>query len=376
MRDRTERRRVSARRRVTEHKTGGGSNYINRPDGWDFLSIDEKNSPYRFDFMPYRVGKGNPYADKGDLHYERTFFIHRGIGPNNEWHLCAAKTLKRPCPICEFRGQLAKDPDADEKLIKSLAPSERQLWLPVWLEEPEVQYLWEFSYHNFGKSLDAKIKNSDEEDEYEFFADTETGLTVRVSFEQSDAGKWLECTDIEFKPRKKQYDADIVDSMPCLDDLLIETPYDKLKAIFLQTGETDGEDEEEKPRRDRSSRRKSDDVKPDRQEEDEPKKPKTPTADEFGLEEGMMVKHPKFGKCEIRRISGDGTSLTLLDSDDDVYKGIGCDEVKVAGKGKSKAADFLKDDGEEENPKKSSNPKKESVKASKEGADDDWDDWD
>ncbi len=367
-RQKKKRERVSAKRRVDDHSTGGGSNYLQVPDGYSFFAVKAKK--YRLDMMSYRVGKGNPFADEGDLHYERTFWVHRDIGPNKDWHLCAAKTFNQPCPVCEYRAKLAKDPNADEEMIKELAPKERQLWLPVDLDaDDDEKFVWEFSYHLFGKQLDKKIRSGDDDDEYEFFADPEDGMTLRVMFEQSDRGKWVEASDIEFKARREQYEESDCDDLPCLDDLLVATPYDKLKALFLQTDEADDDDDDE-PKKKTSRRKKpkkdpkpapdddddsDDDDDPESEEDDDdipfeddedddddddddgPEDDETLTAEAAGLEEGDKV---VFGgddeECEIIRISGDGTSLTLENGEGDIHKGIGCDEVEKAKPKKKK----------------------------------------
>ncbi len=341
-RQKSERRRASAKRRVDTHTTGGGSKYIDMPEGFGFFQA--KAGKYRLDFMSYEVTKGkgqdggNPYFEKGELAFERTFFIHRDIGPNKDWHLCAAKTFNEPCPVCEYRAKLARDPNVDEEVMKELAPKERQLWIVKDLSEDEL-FVWEFSHHLFGKQLDAKIRSGDEEDEYEFFADPVDGLTVRVNFEQSDRGKWIEATDIEFRTRREKYTEDVADEMPDLDAMLVKTDYDKLKKLFLQTDDADEGD---------------DDVDDDTDEEEtKPKKrgrPKksVPTADECGLEEGDQVEYEGI-LCEIVRISKDGTSLTLEDDDGETYKAIGADDVvKPAPKKKRKPEPVEQDDEDED----------------------------
>jgi hypothetical protein len=394
-----ERRRASAKRRVDTHQIGGGVSYLDIPDG--FSLFQPKAGKYRLDFMSYEVKKGkgtpggNPFFEEGELGFERTYFIHRDIGPNKDWHLCAAKTLNKPCPICEYRAKLAKDPNADEDTIKELGPKERQVFIVRDLGEDEM-HLFEVSHHLFGKQLDAKIRSGDEEDGYDFFADPIDGLTVRVNFEQSDRGKWLEATDIEFRPRKEEYDEDIVEEMPDLDSLLHETPYDKLKRSFLQTEPEsdddidndidDDDDEEEKPKAKSKRGRK--------------KKEKIETADDFGLEEGDTVQY-EGSECEIVRISKDGTSLTLEDEDGDTIKAVGAGEVKKIESSDDSDDDipFEDDDEEEDEPprkkkraakkkaapkkkkaarKKKKEPEPESDEDDDEGDDDDdeWDAWD
>lgn len=368
-----ERRRASARRRVETHDTGGGSNYVKLPEGYGFLRI--KAGKYRLDFMSYVCKKGrgddggNPFFEKGELAFERTFYVHRDVGPNGDWHLCAAKTFGKPCPICEYRGKLARDPKADEDVVKELAPKERQLWIVKDLSEPDQVQVMEMSHHLFGKQLDAKIRSGDEEDGYEYFADPVDGFTVRVNFEQSDRGKWVEATDIEFKPRREKYDEDVVDEMPDLDELLVATPYDKLKRLFLQTDDVEDEDE--------------DDVL---KKKSAPKKTKATegilTADEAGLEEGDRVYY-SGGVCEIVRISKDGSSLTLEDEDGEIFKSVGCDEVKkqeaktTSKKAKqSKVAPLDVPDEDDEEDDDEPAPKKRPVKKAKpEPEEEDDDDW-
>lgn len=373
-RQREERRRASARRRVDTHDSGGGSKYIRMPEGVSPLQI--KPGKYRLDFMSYVVKKGknedggNPYFEKGELAFERTFFVHRDVGPNADWHLCAAKTLGQPCPICEFRAKQARDPNADEEVLKELAPKERQLWIVKDLSDPSQLYLWEYSYHLFGKQLDAKIAAGDEDDGYDFFADPVDGMTVRVNFEQSDRGKWVEATDIEFRARREKYDADIVEEMPDLDAVLFATPYDKLKRLFLQTDDVEDEDEDDAPKK-----------------KSAPKKTKATegilTADEAGLEEGDRVYY-SGGVCEIIRISKDGTSLTVEDEDGEIFKSVGCDEVKkqeaktTPKKAKQSKVAPLDVPDEDEEDEDEPAPKKRLAKKSKpepeEEDDDDWGD--
>ncbi len=366
-RSKRKRERVSARRRVEEHKAGGNiSKYLNHPDGFGFFA--PKAGKYRLDFLPYRVGKGNPYADDGGEHYERTFYIHKDIGPNNEWHLCAAKTLGKPCPICEFRAKRARDPNADDDQLKPLLPKQRQLFFVIDLENPDEKLLWNYSFHSFGDKLDAKIRDADEEDGYDYFADPEEGKTVRVVFTQAQKGKWLDCTDIEFKERKTQYDPSIIDELPCLDDLLVATPYEVLEAEFLQIETEEEDDEAEVEVEEDDGEEEEEEAKPEKKSR-KPKKEKILTASDKGLEVGDAVSSKSDSEnFTIFKISKDGTSLTLEDAEGDLIKAIGVDEVNFIKK---------KDDDDEEPapkvPKKkpSKSKPKPISKAVKEDDDDD-----
>jgi len=339
------RNKVSAKRRLTEHKIGGGSSHLTIPDGCEAFS--PKPGSYRLEFLPYVV-KSNPYAKAGELHFERTYFIHRNIGPNNEWCICLAKTYGKPCPICEYRSKLTKDPSSDEETVKALAPAERQLFVVVEGSSYDQKLIWDVSHHLFGKQLDNKIQNSDEEDGYDLFADVEEGKTVRVSFKQSDQGKWLETIDIEFKDRRKPLPSSVFEDVPCLDDMLKPMSYDKMKALLLQI-EEDGDDES--PKKSKTSKKSSKEVK---------------TAEDYGLSVGDTVSYSEGDPDElytIDRISGDGTSLVLEDSDGNKIKAVAVEEVELVES--------------DEKPAKSKNSKKAvTKKPSKDDEEDDGDDED
>jgi len=367
--------RVSARKWREEVR--GGSNYLRRPEG---LNVFEgKPGKYRLDFMSFIAGEGNPRAEAGEPYFERTFFVHQGIGPNKDWHLCSARTFKQPCPVCEHRAKLSADPEADEALIKSLAPKERQLWLVKDLmNDPENMLIWEVSYHLFGKQLKDKINNSDEEDGYDYFADPTEGLTMRLALQQSDKGKWTEAADIEFRTRREQYESGIIKEMPCLDEMLVATPYGKYKSLFLQMEDSD----DDEPRKEKKSggRKPRDDDEP----EERPKKTRREVSvgDEVWYE-GL--------KCEVIHVSGDGTSLTLEDSNDDIHKAVGFDDLEKPPK-KSKPRREVEDEDEEPLKKKSKprreveqtdeedeeeeKPSKPSKSSKSKQADEEWDDWD
>ena len=184
---------VSARRRIEEHQSGEMT-AIKLPTGASMIQIKKKETR-RFDIIPYRLSKRSAdfthnFADPGKLYFERTFFIHRGIGPNNSYYTCPARTYGKPCPICEERARAAKDPDGEEA-VKALKVSERQLWNVIDLDDKEkgIQIL-EFPYWNFGKLLDEKIENADDEDKevYEQFADPKKGLSLRIGVTKEEGG--------------------------------------------------------------------------------------------------------------------------------------------------------------------------------------------
>ena len=246
-RKKKKRRLASAKKRAEAHSQGFERTTTKTPDGMSYFQLKAEGMK-RIDILPYVVKESSRFADAGELHYEKTFFVHR-IGPNGDAYVCPNRTSNKKCPICEELNRMKTDPNADEGLIKSLRPKERQLFYVIDHDEPEkgVQ-LWDISYYLFGKQLDARIKNSEEDDGFDMFFDPgEDGFTLRLGIgERSFAGRaFYEVETIDFKPRKTEFDPEIYEDLPSLDELIKVEPFDKLKSIFLQTSEDEEIEEEE-----------------------------------------------------------------------------------------------------------------------------------
>ena len=306
------RKRVDSTRRQKEHKSDFGSTCYTLPEGMGRFKL-KREEIKRVDIIPFEAKKGNPYADPGDLHYERTFFIHRGIGPNDNSYVCPAKTLDRHgkkgrCPICEERARMTKDPDADEKLIKDLAPKERQLWLVYdHSNREEGVQLWDVSYHLFGRQLDREIKNADEDEDFGAFADPIDGSTLKLGVEEKSipgSTNTFYCVEtVGFKPRKSELDEDIYEDVASPDDMLSILGYDELKAIFLEVDDSDGDEEgEEAPPKKKK--------KPAAASEKKKKKPAPVEEDDWDEEDEEEEAPPKKKKKKPAPVEED-------DDDDD-----------------------------------------------------------
>ena len=284
--DRREKRSTAtaAKRRAETHKTGFDNTAFELPDEKKQFIL-KSDKAVRLDIIPYEVGEGNPYADKGELHYERTYFVHPRIGIDQTSFVCLSKTCGDPCPICEYRGKLMKDPDADEDLIKDLGPKERQLFhVKDTKDQDKGVQIWDMSFHLFGKKLDYEIKNSDEDDNYENFAELEGGFTLKLGVEESHYGKisFFEVVSVNFKPRSKDYDEDILEETICLDDILIIKEYDELKEIFLQTTDEDEDEKKDKKGKKGKKGKKQEEEEPENDDEDEDDKDNDEDEDDNG----------------------------------------------------------------------------------------------
>lgn len=341
--DKQKRRVVSAKRYCDEHKTGFSRESINIPEGAPMFLPKEKGI-YRIDIIPYVVGKGNRFADEGELHYERTYFTHRGLGDSKDSYTCLKMTFGINCPICDYRSEMANDSDGDPNVVKNLKPKERQLWNIIDLADRDkgIQ-IWEVSHFCFGKHLIEKIKMADEGDGYDTFADLEQGLTLKIGATEESiggTGKFLVFGNIEFKSRVIPYDDSMADKAFCLDELPKNVPYAQLKKKFQQ----EPEDKEDLDEDDNASPKSKDD------KDDEPKSEKKsekkvekdsddPSAEDLGIEQGMKVRHKEHGICEVVHVSSDGTSLRLMDEDGEKHTSVAPSECKVIKEEKSKVED-------------------------------------
>jgi hypothetical protein len=336
-------RRSAARARAEQHSSGYETTVLKMPEGVGFWS--PKIGIHKIDIIPYKVGKENPAVEKGwtregDEYYERTYYCYRRIGAEEKSYVAPGRTFGHVDYIQEFRAREASKDGVDPKYLKSLDPKERQLFLI--LDHADMDkgvQIWDCSYHLFGRLLDSRINNSSDEDGWDQFDDpSEDGFTLRVTIEQQSGGGYTfnGSTAIDFIPRKSALPDKIVNHGICLDDLLIEYPYEKLKAIFL--GSADGDKSEDKKEEESNDNGEQGKVKEDKPAPKSAEKPAPkakekeeehdPKAGELGLKEKDKVKY-KGLICNIVRISGDGTLLTLIDEDDDVHKAVAPKDVET-----------------------------------------------
>jgi len=379
-------KRSLARRRAETHKSGFSTTSIRIPDGMKFWKYSDVN---RISIIPYVAGKGNPECDPGDLYYERTYWVYRNVGIEEKTYICSHKTFGKPDFIKEELARITENSTASteqekeelKKTIKALSPKERQLFLIYDHDNPsDGLQLWDFSYHQFGKLLDDRIDKSEEEDGWDlfYFAD-EDGMILRLTMSENKP-YGFSASAIDFSPRRDPLPDDIVNHGVCLDDLLVETSYEELKNIYLGVplDERGGGESSDKGRGRKAKKEEPEnDDEPDDDTETEPEleekpkpkpKPKKekkaePVAEDYGIEKDSRVKY-KSQEWTVVKVSGDGTSLTLMSDDDEIEKAIGPDEVVVVG-----------DQDDEAQPPFDGNDEDDSD--TKEGGGDEWDeDWD
>ncbi len=225
-------RRMDSAKKMADMTRGKQSRAYRLPEGKSVIRIQQAGLR-RFSFIPYTAGKGSKMAAPGRLVPGLPYWVHNGIGPNEETFLCAAKMFQKPCAVCEQRARLLRDEDdSKEELIRSLSASQRELWNVLDMDDKDkgVQ-VWDYSDFLFFKYLRQKM---DAYKKYQMFADPDNGLILNINAAKAEKGPWYVCSDIECDPRKALSD-ELLDQAVNFEGCLVETPYDELKAVFLQT---------------------------------------------------------------------------------------------------------------------------------------------
>lgn len=264
--DRKNKKVISAQNMLDHAPTKGGKSYLKLPEGLKYF-LPAEGRTYQLVFLPWKAGRGN-YAAKGEWTTNRFFYTHRGIGPNDETFVCSQKTFGKPCAVCEKYAALRPTGNGDDFYKKVLEPLKfrvRELFFVHDLGgDPKNLMVWDESSFLFGDHLRERMSLRKK---YSSFADFEEGynLMIKGKKKQIGAGSCTEFSTIEFEER---------DPLPewlqkaaekyCLDDCVVETPYDKLKKLVTSAHteeeeepeiEPENEEPEEEPEEEHAPRR-------------------------------------------------------------------------------------------------------------------------
>lgn len=274
----TMRERILARSK--KHETRGGSSILKGDVPSFSIDTDKMKKFYKLDIIPYRVSVDNhPEAEKGELWHQRTIWVHylENEAGDKVPVLCLRKMQGKKCPACEEERRLSKDEDADEDVLKSLRPRERELYNLIDLSDDDGEVkVWDISYYNFGELLDEEIREGEDSD-VASFATLEDGKTIKVRFSIKKMGKtkFPKASKIDFIDREEPYDESILKKAFDLDKILKYLSYEEIE-VMLHGGDGDDSDEDEddtpkkgKKRHKRDEEDDEDDDSDDDTEEDE-----------------------------------------------------------------------------------------------------------
>jgi hypothetical protein len=347
--DKTKKKRqiqyTNAKETAQKQQSGFSPSSLNLPKGVSSFYF-KKEGLYSLDVMPFIAGKGNPMADEGFVHWERTYWAHRGVGAENKTYCCLEKNWGEKCPICEHRREQEKK-SASEDYVKSLYPKKRQIMAMIDLQDKgKGVQVYEGAYaFGLGQLIDNKIDAAREGSKIGHFFHLEDGMMLSVkikseAFKTSDGGggKFLKPVNLEMEPREENYSEDKLDSVPCLDELLDKPKYEKLHDIFHKG--TDAAESEEDNEDDTNSKAssKSESAASNKGKSSTPPAAKTAPVvkeeedeeeeeAEFPFKLGDKVTHATHGVCSVLAIA-DG-KMKLQDKTNSIHRAIKPSEVSL-----------------------------------------------
>ena len=247
---------TSARKFAEGDSSANRVPYLKLPPDTKLYRFDSKKDKY-LDLLAYKVGKGNPEAEKGTLYVSRRFFIHRNVGPKNLSVICPAKTCGKKCPVCEER-QKCWD-DGDDDAAAEFRPSERALWALIDTKNRDdgIQ-IFDIADFHFGTQVTAAINSikKDDDPRLQFYSLTDGyTLCVQIKQEKFNNKPVFKAERIDFVERKKQYKAKKYKEAPCLDKLLKILSYDEISAM-LNAEDGDDNDESSSKRKKKNKKKK------------------------------------------------------------------------------------------------------------------------
>lgn len=205
------------------------------------LKADTKN---RFDILPFVAKAGNLTCDEGQLHYELTVHVHKGLGADGRRAvICKSKMRKGNCPICAYVNKHRAEMTDDER--RSLSAKHRQIYIVLdRLAEDEASRVkfFETAYKmSFGEMLSNALNAEDEGDPVQHLHSLEEGQTLSVMAKNktftsaTGGGSFIDPTNIKLEPRKKPLNESILAKYENPEDCLIYLDDKEIKKI-LESG--------------------------------------------------------------------------------------------------------------------------------------------
>jgi hypothetical protein len=212
---------------------GGVENFYKPTEGKNRISV-----------IPYIVqNKNNPDGDElGFESYALDVWMHRYVGVANHSFICPEKTYGKKCPICEEIRKIYQDNSINDEecanIVGPLKAKRRCFYNVIDMDnEDKGIRIFEESYNLF--EIELREASEVEEDEIITFADLEDGRVIKFrAVEKLFKGKhpYFEYKNISFEEREP-IDESIFDEVYPLDQLLVVTSYDEIKAAFLDEDE-------------------------------------------------------------------------------------------------------------------------------------------
>ena len=218
--------------------------YLKLPSGIEKYEVEAKT--VEFDIISYPITVDSAidggFLIEDEFGYNRLFYTHSKIGPNNLTVVCPA-TVGDKCPICEEIVKLKQDYEANKETIKAIKRKNRALY-NIYDENDKLSVL-DMSTFCFEQELRKELNSGKEE--YQDFQFLDEGKSLRVRFEEVDNGggfTFMKADRIDFEDRE-DIDEAILKDIANLDECLEIKSYKELKELLFAVDGDDDEDEDE-----------------------------------------------------------------------------------------------------------------------------------
>lgn len=358
----------NAKATVAQQDRGFESDAWKLPKGMKRFKFTEAKK-YRLNILPYVVGvnqkagkKLNPYKEDGEVHYELSFFQHPRLGPEDKTFCCSLKVFGKRCVGCEESIKAQHDEEITKEDKNKLRPKHRQLWIVEDLDDKKSGFqIMDQSFAmpgdaGFGQMMNAIIESCDEGDPRLNFFHLKGGQTLEILAKKQTfpGGTFFAAVRIDMIPRKIDYNESVLDKLPCLDDLLIYTPYKDFFKVYFGSEGDDETDEtpanENKEPGDEENEGEGEEQEGEEQEGDEGEEGEeqeregeenedgegeenedgeSNPAEARGIVKDAMVKHETLGECKVLRVSEDGSSVNLKTKKGVIHKNMDPDDCDL-----------------------------------------------
>lgn len=313
---------------------------VKLPENVNFFQL-KKAGGYEIDVIPFITTKdpsrANPHCPRpGVAHYERTYFCHRKLGVEGKSsYVCPGVTFNKRCAVCDFLRT-----NRDEQLEKDFKVQRRMLWAVIDRAEAskEVQVFDSPYFKGFGEKMTKKLQTKLYNDFFHLSGGSTLFLTVEE--ESFGGGKFMNVSNIEIVRRKDDYPNSLLETVPCLDEVLIDVPYDKMRRILHNEPEPEEATTPQPGSREAVARavdvrnRQEETLRaveesfranppavvlPERRPNAEPKVTRS-----YDIAPGSFVVHPDLGECAVAKTLDldEGQGLWLKDRQGDLYRSI------------------------------------------------------
>ena len=238
--------RTSNARDWAKTATQGEATCVKLPEGVEFWKLVP--GIHKVDFMLFRAGAGNPRADEGMAHFQRSYVAHRIHAPQGvRLYACRQACFGGRCAVCTWL--MRHGGAADPELVKSLRATDRNLWL-INDRPGKTDVKWKVldtGHRNrgqgFGELMADAINVLDEEVTSPFALKGGHKAVVTVKELTGGDFKYNGATGIVLQPRGYDYPKELLDEAPCLDEMLVDPGFDAIMELLEQgTPQADDED--------------------------------------------------------------------------------------------------------------------------------------